>query len=96
MTFTEAVEEIAKVTNLKVQYRQISPEVFADAMAEQSVPSDAIWLMNYLFTTVLDGRNAHLSDGVKRALGREPRDFSDYVQKAAANGAWQEGNINHD
>lgn len=89
MTFTEAVDEIAKATNRKVQYMQISPEVFSSAMAEQGVPSDAIWLMNYLFTTVLDGRNSYLTDGVKRALGREPRDFSGYVQNAAANGAWQ-------
>lgn len=89
MTFTEAVEEIAKATNRKVQYMQISPEVFSSAMADQGVPSDAIWLMNYLFTTVLDGRNSYLTDGVKRALGREPRDFSDYVQNAATNGAWQ-------
>lgn len=89
MTFSEAVEEIAKATNRKVQYMQISPEVFSSAMAEQGVPSDAIWLMNYLFTTVLDGRNSYLTDGVKRALGREPRDFSDYVQNAATNGAWQ-------
>ncbi len=89
MTFTEAVDEIAKATNRKVQYMQISPEVFSSAMAEQGVPSDAIWLMNYLFTTVLDGRNSYLTDGVKRALGREPGDFSGYVQNAAANGAWQ-------
>lgn len=28
--------------------------------------------MNYLFTEVLDGRNARLTDGVQRALGRKP------------------------
>lgn len=96
MTFTETIEEIAKATSRKVQYKQISHEVFAVALAEQGVPEDAVWLVNYLFTTVLDGRNAYLADGVKRALGREPRDFSDYVQQAAANGAWQERSINHD
>jgi hypothetical protein len=26
---------------------------------------------------VLDGRNAHPTDGVRRALGREPKGFSD-------------------
>ncbi len=34
------------------------------------------------------GRNAHLSDGVQRALDREPRDFTDYARDAAAAGAW--------
>lgn len=31
--------------------------------------------MTYLFTEVLDGRNASLRDSVERALGRQPRDF---------------------
>jgi hypothetical protein len=46
-------------------------------------------MLAYLFTEVLDGRNAHLADGVQRALGREPRDFADYARTAAENGAWK-------
>ena len=41
------------------------------------------------FTTVLDGRNAYLVDGVQRALGRESRDFSDYARATAAAGVWE-------
>jgi hypothetical protein len=41
-----------------------------------------------VFGEVLDGRNAHLADGVQQALGREPRDFSDYARDAAASGVW--------
>ena len=41
-----------------------------------------------LFTRVLDGRNAQLTDGVRRALGRPPRDFADYARDAAATGVW--------
>jgi hypothetical protein len=41
-----------------------------------------------LFRGLLDGHNAHLSDGVERALGRKPRDIRDYVRDAAAEGAW--------
>jgi hypothetical protein len=41
-------------------------------------------LVMYLLTTVLDGRNTPLGDGVQRALGRAPRDFSDYARRAAA------------
>jgi hypothetical protein len=37
---------------------------------------------------VLDGRNAQVCDGVQRALGREPTDFSDFARKAAASGVW--------
>jgi hypothetical protein len=42
----------------------------------------------YLFTTVLDGRNTPVKDGVQRALGRPARDFYDYVRRTAATGIW--------
>ena len=38
----------------------------------------------------LDGRNASLSDGVERALGRPPRDFADFAMTAARAGKWSE------
>jgi hypothetical protein len=42
----------------------------------------------YLFSEVVDGRNAETTDGVRRALGREARDFADYAQETAASGVW--------
>ena len=59
---------------------------FASALAAQDAPGEAIDLITYVFGVVLDGRNAHLADGVQRALNREPRDFSDYAKDAAATG----------
>ena len=89
LTFTDAANEIAKATGQPVQYTQISQQAFVSALTEQKVPAEAIGLLDYLFTTVLDGRNEQLTDGVQRALGRQPRDFSAYAQKTAASGAWQ-------
>jgi len=60
-------------------------------LGEQNVPADVVNLLIYLFTTVLDGRNAHLADGVQRALGRAPRDFAQYARDAAAAGVWGGG-----
>jgi uncharacterized protein YbjT (DUF2867 family) len=59
--------------------------------SEQGVPGEVIDLLTYLFGEVLDGRNAHLADGVQRALGRQPKDFSDYARDAAATGIWDAG-----
>ena len=50
--------------------------------------ADIAWLLNYLFATVLDGRNASLGDGVQKALGREPRDFADFCCAATKAGVW--------
>jgi len=59
-------------------------------MRSDGVPADAVSLVTYLFTTVLDGRNAGLADGVQRALGRDPTDFASYARRAAAAGAWND------
>ena len=66
----------------------ISIEENAAAAAEHGVPREVIDLLTYLFSEVLDGRNAHVADGVQRALGREPRDFADYARETAAAGVW--------
>ena len=88
LTFAEAIEEISKATGRSIRYTEVSAEDYAAALANQGIPDDFAWLVNYLFTTVLDGRNAYLTDGVQRALGRQPRDFRDYAQEAAATGVW--------
>lgn len=49
---------------------------------------DVVWMLDHLFSTVLDGRNAHRTDGVQRALGRDPNDFSTYAGAVAQTGVW--------
>lgn len=88
LTFAAAIEEIARVTGRDIRYMPVTLEEYRAALAETHVPADIIELIVYLFGTVLDGRNTPVADGVQRALGRPPRDFSEYVQQAAANGVW--------
>jgi uncharacterized protein YbjT (DUF2867 family) len=88
LTFAEAVEEIAEAAGRKVRFVQISPEEYGAALAAERLPSEVVELVVYLFTTVLDGRNAYLADGVQRALGRPPRDFADFAREAATAGVW--------
>jgi uncharacterized protein YbjT (DUF2867 family) len=87
ITFAGAVEQIAEATGRSIRYVPVSLDDFAAAAADQGVPPEFVGFLTYLFGDVL-GRNAYLTDGVRRALGREPRDFSEYVRDAAAAGAW--------
>ena len=91
LTFSDAVEEISSAAGRKVRYVQLSRDAFADALRAESVPEGYVWLLDYLFATVLDGRNQYVTDGVERALGRAPRDFRDYARSAAATGVWATG-----
>lgn len=88
LTFAEAVAEIAQTSGRDVRFVQVSLEQFNAGLKAAQVPDTVVRLLNYLFTTVLDGRNAFLVDGVQRVLGREPRDFADYARATAATGVW--------
>ena len=90
LTFTEAIAEIARASGRDIRYVPVSIEEHAAAAAQQGVPGEVIDLLTYLFAEVLDGRNAHVADGVQRALGREPRDFSLYARDAAATGVFNQ------
>ena len=88
LTFSELAHEISGVAGREVQFVQIPKEAFAQAIDEAGTPHEIAWLLNYLFETVLDGRNARVCDGVRRALGREPADFADYARRIVARGTW--------
>lgn len=88
LSFAQAVEEIAAATGRPIRYERLSPTDFKAAMEQDGVPPDYVWFLDYLFNTVLDGRNAHVADGVLEALGRTPRDFTDYARRTAATGVW--------
>ena len=88
MTFADAVAEIAAASGHKVEYAPISLEAFRAGMTEAAGPELAN-LLTELCREVFDGRNESVADGVQRALGRAPRDFSDFSRAAAAAGAWQ-------
>ena len=90
LKFTEAIAEIARASGRDIRYVPVSIEEHAAAAAQQGVPGEVIDLLTYLFGEVLDGRNAHVADGVQRALGREPRDFSLYARDAAATGVFNQ------
>lgn len=89
MTFAEAVAEIAKATGRDIVYEQVPHDAFVAGIRQSGAPRDVVWMMDYLFATVLDGRNAHVRDGVQRALGRPPRDFTDFARDVAATKVWK-------
>jgi len=90
LTFQDAIGEIATATGRDIRFTEIPANAYESMLKDHGVPSDYVSLVMYLLTTVLDGRNEHVSDGVQRAIGREPRDFSNYAREAAASGMWKD------
>jgi uncharacterized protein YbjT (DUF2867 family) len=89
MTFAQAVGEIALASGREIHYQQVPVADYVGYLREAQLPAEMIALLEYLFSTVLDGRNASVTDGIQRSLGRAPRDFSAYIADTAASGVWQ-------
>jgi uncharacterized protein YbjT (DUF2867 family) len=87
MTFPDAVAEIARATGRDIRHVPVTLEEWAAGAAELGVPAEIVEFLTYLLGDIL-GNNPYLTDGVQRALGREPRDFSHYARDAAATGIW--------
>jgi uncharacterized protein YbjT (DUF2867 family) len=88
LTFPEAVAEIAKASNKNIQFQALTLEEYTQMLQEYQVPADHIWLINYLFEQVLDGRNASVTKDIEKVLGRKATDFSTYAKEAAKTGIW--------
>ena len=87
MTFADMAEALSHATGRKIRHIPISFENFHANIAE--VGGDFVAdVFTAIARETLDGRNAHTTDGVMRALGRPPRDFSDFASGAAHSGAW--------
>ena len=89
MTIADVAAELSRATGREINYVDVPHEAFVSEVANSGAPKDVVWMLDYLFSTVLDGRNAYLTDGVQRALGRPPIDFADYANEAAKSGIWK-------
>ena len=89
LTLSDIANELSRATGRTITYTPVPHEVFVQEVAASGAPRDVVWMLDYLFATVLDGRNAHITDGVQRALGRTPRDFADYANAVADTGVWR-------
>ncbi len=88
LTFADIAAELTQATGRQVSFVQAPHDAFVSGVAESGAPKDVVWMLDYLFATVLDGRNASLTDGVQRALGRSPKDFADFARETAQRGVW--------
>ncbi len=89
MTMADVAADLSRATGREINHINIPHEAFISEIANSGAPKDVVWILDYLFSTILDGRNAHLTEGVERALGRPPKDFADYAQEVAASGTWR-------
>ena len=88
LTFASAIGEIATAAERPIRYVPVTIAEYVEGMVEAGIPQGDAVAYAELFSTVLDGRNEYVADGVERALSRPARDFTDYVRDTARTGVW--------
>ena len=89
LTFAQAGARIASVTGRPIDVIEVPLGDYLAGLEAHGVPDDATWLIGYLFSTVLDGRNTALATGVEEACGRPPSTIEEFAERAVAARAWQ-------
>ncbi|MEV4880153.1 NAD(P)H-binding protein [Streptomyces cyaneofuscatus] len=85
----DVLDEIAKVTGgPRASYVPLTETAFRDGLVAQGMPEGEARLWTAALEPIRTSREAPLKDGVRRALGRSPRDIADVFRDAAAEGVW--------
>ncbi|WP_121632791.1 NAD(P)H-binding protein [Tropicibacter alexandrii] len=87
MTFADMADTLSQSVGREIRHIPITFDDFHANVAQAGGPFVAD-IFTAIARETLDGRNAHVTDGVMRALGRAPRDFADFARSAARSGAW--------
>ncbi|WP_422362111.1 NAD(P)H-binding protein [Reichenbachiella sp.] len=89
LTFEEVIQEIAQVSGREISFTAVELEDYIKFLEQAGVPEDYVWLINYLFSNVLDANGNDVVTGdVEKVLGRTPKDFSEYAKETQQTGVW--------
>ncbi|MEM1314280.1 MAG: NmrA family transcriptional regulator, partial [Pseudomonadota bacterium] len=87
MSFAEMADALSAALGRPIRHLPITFDEFHASVARAG-GADVADVFTAIAKETLDGRNAQVTDGVHRALGRPARDFADFAAAAAKAGAW--------
>lgn len=90
LSFENAVNTISSALKRPIAFRKVSMKKYAEMLREYGLPEDYVWLIQYLFTEVMDGRNESVTSDVEKVLGRAPVSFEQFVTKTIKTGLWNQ------
>jgi uncharacterized protein YbjT (DUF2867 family) len=82
LTFGQVAAEISAASGRPVRYLPVTVDEFVAGAVEAGFPAEVAAGLGEVFAAVLDGRNAVPTGGVAEALGRPPRDFTEFAAAA--------------
>ena len=81
LTFAEAADVLSRHAGRRVEHVDLPVEQWVAGAAANGLPVEYAGLLGGLFGLIRDGHDAHLSDGVERALGRPATSLDDWAAR---------------
>ena len=91
MTFADVVAQIGEGTGREIRHVPVQESEYVQHLVSRGYDRTYVEMLAGPFRWLHRGNTGFLSDGVLRATGREPRDFTDYARLAAATGVGGRG-----
>lgn len=88
LTFAQAAEVLAEACRRPVTFESVDVPAFIEDLAADGVPAQEAEPLAHLFTDILDGRNASLTDGIHTLLDRQPSSLQTYARRTVGSGVW--------
>lgn len=89
LSFREIINRISAALGVEIKFSEIPLEQYTALLRSYQVPDDVVWLIDYLFREVLDGRNESVSKDIESVLQRPASSLDNYIQKTVAAGMWK-------
>ncbi len=90
LSFEKITSLISASLNRTITFQEVSMEEYAAMLKSYQMPDDFIWLITYLFTEVLDGRNESLTNDIENVLNKKPTSFQTYIEKTLKTSIWNQ------
>ena len=90
LSFSEIASQFSEQLNKRIVATYVPLHQYLDELSRMNASQQDIELTRFLFADLLDGRNEYIADGVKQALGRDARSFSEYLHSTKRSGIWSE------
>ncbi|MEV0699049.1 NAD(P)H-binding protein [Saccharopolyspora sp. NPDC050389] len=88
VTLAEAVATISEASDREVRYVPLTVEDYVAELVQQGLPPADAEAFADVMEPLREGTDEYVSDGVQRALGRQPRTFTEFAKSTAAAGGW--------
>ena len=89
LSFQEVINNLSIALKTDIQLIQVPIDEYKAILKTYDVPEEVIWLIAYLFSEVLDGRNESVKNDIELVLNRKPASLKNYIEKAIKAGFWK-------